>query len=219
MRDVERDVEMAIALIGKSESYVRSIWNQFSSGWDGAWCSETACVISYMAGNKELIPISNYALGLWKKFIQLDRLGTVPEVGAFVLFGYGSQPDHTGRVIEVKPNAIVTVEGNVKGTVVKREWKRSDAYIFAYGYPKYACDPKAGFCLSIPRVLWMARNCDYPDWVLWLQMILKDKGYYHGTLDGDFGNETDKAVRKYQEDKKLAVDGIVAYYTLKELLK
>ncbi len=41
-----------------------------------------------------------------------------------------------------------------------------------------------------------------------LQTLLKQAGYYKSTLDGDFGPATDAALRKFQKDKKLAVDGV-----------
>jgi len=37
--------------------------------------------------------------------------------------------------------------------------------------------------------------------------------YYRGTIDGDFGTVTDAAVRSYQGDRALAVDGIVGEQT------
>ena len=37
------------------------------------------------------------------------------------------------------------------------------------------------------------------------------------TIDGDFGKDTDAAVRKFQKDKGLAVDGIVGDNTKAKL--
>jgi hypothetical protein len=51
-----------------------------------------------------------------------------------------------------------------------------------------------------------------------LQCILTGLDYYTGELDGSFGNLTDKAVRKYQEDMKLEVDGVVGSATWEKLL-
>lgn len=44
-----------------------------------------------------------------------------------------------------------------------------------------------------------------------------DLGYYGA--DGDFGGKTDEAVRKFQKDNKLAIDGIVGKDTWNALLK
>ena len=54
-----------------------------------------------------------------------------------------------------------------------------------------------------------------------LQILLKAKGYDIGKygVDKDFGGDTDKAVRKYQKDNGLEVDGVVGKDTWTSLLK
>lgn len=53
-----------------------------------------------------------------------------------------------------------------------------------------------------------------------LQRLLKSLGYDIGWYgaDGDFGNATDSAVKKFQSDKKIACDGIVGYNTWCKIL-
>lgn len=51
------------------------------------------------------------------------------------------------------------------------------------------------------------------------QRLLKAMGYKTGTIDGDFGAKTDKAVRKFQRDAKLDDDGIIGKKTWEALLK
>ena len=50
-----------------------------------------------------------------------------------------------------------------------------------------------------------------------LQQILKDKKYYTGKIDGDFGTITETSVKKFQKDNKLLQDGIVGSVTCKKL--
>lgn len=56
------------------------------------------------------------------------------------------------------------------------------------------------------------------DTVKALQRLLKVLGYGISTIDGDFGSETDAAVRKYQGDAKIGVDGVVGEQTWSKLL-
>lgn len=42
-----------------------------------------------------------------------------------------------------------------------------------------------------------------------IQKVLAAKGYYTATVDADFGDLTEKAVKKFQADASLTVDGIV----------
>ena len=217
MTDRENDVNIAYSLIGKTNEFFKPIWSELGTGWDGAPCTEIACCISYMAGNLSKIPVSNYAAGLYKKFKNEGLTGDVPEVGAFIFFGYGTEPDHTGRIVEVRANEIVTIEGNVNNKVVCRTYRFDDAYIFSYGYPRYDVNPRADFLLAAPRDIVIKRG-DYDFSVFWLQMHLKRKGYYTGTLDGDFGTYTETALKKYQSENKLVADGVAGWYTLTKIL-
>lgn len=51
-----------------------------------------------------------------------------------------------------------------------------------------------------------------------LQRMLKAMGYYSSSIDGDFGSQTEAAVRSYQKSKGLSVDGIVGAKTWVKLL-
>ena len=50
-----------------------------------------------------------------------------------------------------------------------------------------------------------------------LQNMLKQLGYYSGTVDGDFGSYTDAAVRRFQQANGLYVDGVVGSITYSKL--
>lgn len=55
------------------------------------------------------------------------------------------------------------------------------------------------------------------DDVRYLQYLLKVKGFYKGLIDGDFRKLTDNAVRTFQAEKNLTVDGKVGPQTRKAL--
>ena len=50
-----------------------------------------------------------------------------------------------------------------------------------------------------------------------LQTRLRELGYYTGIVDGDYGNMTEEAVKKFQKKQGLAVDGWVGPVTCKKL--
>ncbi len=54
--------------------------------------------------------------------------------------------------------------------------------------------------------------------VLDMQKRLSELHYNVGDLDGIFGEDTERAIKKYQSDKKLDVDGIVGEETYKSLM-
>ena len=59
---------------------------------------------------------------------------------------------------------------------------------------------------------------DEVDAIKELQQLLKDKGYDVGEVDGKYGPRTRAAVRKYQEDNNLTVDGDAGPETIGKLL-
>lgn len=63
----------------------------------------------------------------------------------------------------------------------------------------------------------LREGCEGED-VKALQLLLNGNGYYCGTADRIFGAKTEKAVRQYQQDKKLTVDGIVGPSTMGSLM-
>ena len=218
MTDIQRDIDIAKSLIGKPNSYFEPIYKEFASNWDGVPCSEIACCISYLAGNLSTIKVSNYAEGLVSNFKKMWRFDHFPMLGAFIFFG-SSKPDHTGRVIEVRPKTIITIEGNVNGKVVKREYNRDYKYIYGYGYPLYSLDTNYLFEKAVMNSIYLKKGDADKDLTFWLQMYLYNRGYYSGDLDGDYGDYTAKAVKAFQGDNNLTFDGEVGYYTLKKILE
>ena len=61
------------------------------------------------------------------------------------------------------------------------------------------------------------KNGDKGTNVKTLQTKLKELGHYSGSIDGDFGPKTEKAVKAFQKASKLTVDGIAGTKTLAAL--
>lgn len=56
-------------------------------------------------------------------------------------------------------------------------------------------------------------------YVGWMQKRLKELGYYSGKIDNSFGPQCQRAVRQFQKDKGLKVDGFAGANTVRELLR
>lgn len=222
MTDREKDIQTAIDMIGQPDDYFRSIWEKFMPGWgwDGAECSEIACCISFIAGNADKIPAANYAELLCNNFRNRGAFDHDPQPGDFIFFGY-HYPEHTGRVIDISGGTVTTVEGNVSDHVVKRYYDRNNIWIYGYGHPAYDIMTltyaqffsNAKYDISLYRGV-----AGYDNLTTMIQSYLKESGYYTGYLDGDFGSYTESAVKAYQQDHDLVVDGIVGRFTWEEMI-
>ena len=72
--------------------------------------------------------------------------------------------------------------------------------------------------MSLHRAYSTLRSGSTGEGVKWLQWHLYKLGYLSsGDIDGDFGNKTLTAVKKYQTDKNLDVDGLVGSGTREQL--
>jgi|GEM_PF-829029 len=67
---------------------------------------------------------------------------------------------------------------------------------------------------AMPTLLQGARGT----YVMQAQQLLKEKGYYQGRIDGDFGNGTKEAIAAFQKANGLVVDGKVGAKTWQKLL-
>ena len=159
---------------------------------------------------------------------------TTPQVGDQVFFGQYGNEGHTGIVIEVTGRVFKTVEGNTSGGygidangdgVYIKTYNLDNTYIPGFGRPDYSIVsngevgelPNGEASETYPIVQYGDINL----YVKKAQQLLVEKGYSIGAAgaDGDFGNDTLTAVRKFQKDNNLTVDGIVGPATWEKLLK
>lgn len=70
--------------------------------------------------------------------------------------------------------------------------------------------------MSLPHII---RRGDYGNSVKWVQRRLLHHGYTWLLVDGSFGDKTADAVRRFQRDKKIEVDGIVGPKTQAHLIR
>jgi len=148
-----------------------------------------------------------------------------PEPGDQIFFSYAAgEYSHTGLVESVSGGVVTTIEGNTSDSVGRRSYAVGSSTIAGYGRPRWELAVNSGSSEisfgpseSSERILKL--GCKGED-VMQLQKDLTRMGYDVGPdgADGDFGDNTKKAVMKFQREHKLdPVDGEVGDDTRKVL--
>lgn len=141
---------------------------------------------------------------MYKKAGKWINKGPVP--GDQIFFKNSTRICHTGLVYKVDKRYVYTIEGNTSnkgilipngGGVFKKKYLLSYPSIAGYGRPGY--DVRATCQLG-------DQNSD----VTYLQKRLMAKGYplYKYGADGDFGDETFRAVKQFRVENNLRSSGI-----------
>lgn len=146
-----------------------------------------------------------------------------PEVGDQIFFRYSTEIAHTGLVWKVTAQYVYTIEGNVNGEVVQKTYLKKNKSIFGYGRPNWSlvADEPTPAPVPMPVDKPVLKRGDSGSEVKKMQNQLIAHGYpleKYGA-DGDFGAETETAVKKFQKDRGLVPDGIVGKMTHAELDK
>lgn len=153
----------------------------------------------------------------------------MPEPGDQIFFSYApGEYSHTGLVESVSGGVVTTIEGNTSDSVGRRSYAVGSSTIAGYGRPRWELAADASSDISFnpasssERVLKL--GCKGDD-VMQLQKDLIRMGYDVGSdgADGDYGDNTKKAVMKFQQEHHIEpVDGEVGDDTravLKEILE
>ena len=161
-----------------------------------------------------------------KKGRYIKRGQGKPKPGDVVFFYSKSKGriGHVGIVRKVSGSTVYTIEGNTSGAnrlitngggVCKKSYSLSSTYIDGYGRPPYddVCEDEIKPYAFGDRML--EKDMSGPD-VKELQERLIQLGYDLGRwgADGDFGPDTEGAVKAFQKDNKLEVDGIAGPQTI-----
>lgn len=155
-----------------------------------------------------------------------------PQPGDIIFFYVGGDINHTGIVEAVSGSTVTTIEGNTSDQVARRYYTigASNSNIAGYGRPKYELVGSVAatqVTVSVPTATTLTVNKynlrynSRNDYVKELQEKLIKLGYSCGSYgaDGDFGADTLTAVKKYQADRKLVVDGVVGQATWSQIEK
>ena len=147
------------------------------------------------------------------KFRAAGKTGSVPKIGALVIFSQS----HIGRVLSIneKDKTFECGEGNTSNAKYDRNgnacavktYKWSDAKIVCFCYIEYDMNKD-----------YLSRG-DTGEKVIDMQTKPIACGYSCGKYgaDGDFGADTEEAVRKFQKDNELTVDGLFGGQSSKTL--
>lgn len=139
-----------------------------------------------------------------------------PQVGDQIFFGRSGSESHTGIVVAVSSYSVTTIEGNSTNMVRQHVYNLTDYHIAGYGHPKYEAEPidvgttYPGTWPTLPSKGYFKKG-DKGVNVVRLQEFLK---WYNPAFlpkygaDGDFGSETLTAVKTFQTQENLTVDGL-----------
>lgn len=215
-------ISIAVQEIGYTESPANSNRTKYGE-WYGlngqAWC---LIFLQWVLRDTKLIKRTASCSDLYSWFKQQNKLYSTPQVGDLVFYNFATPnrpSDHIGIVEAVSTNgSIWAIEGNTSsggthgvsqsngGGVYRRQ--RSQ-HIVAYGRPDYSDSIKV-----VRSTLEKgSRGAD----VIYLQTRLTAMGYTVGKIDGVFGKKTDMAVKQFQTDNGLEIDGIVGPQTWSKL--
>ena len=229
-------------IIRYARKYIGYDYRHFTAEFGGgcyAWCAAFISTIAKESGNGDIIPRStscNEQIRLFKDLgCWLGKVNDV-RVGDIIYYDWDGTADpeyrtrpveHVGIVAEVNGNNLVVIEGN-KGDAANSDTRvdfrritKGYPYIFGYARPKY--DTAESVKHEDKYVSVEVRQLEYgmegKD-VEAMQAILIAKGHSCGKYgsDGDFGDCTVDAVRDFQTQHKLTVDGICGEKTWKELI-
>lgn len=158
-------------------------------------------------------------------FKSKNQIVTEPQIGDLVFFGKTS---HIGIIEKVENGKIYTIEGNTSnkaeliingGQVAKKSYDINSENIHSFARPKYNENEVQEIPKEEQITYSTIKKGSKGKLVRIAQEKMLVKGYKlpeHGA-DGDFGNETEKAVKDLQRDAKIKGDGIIGPNTWRVL--
>lgn len=202
-------------------------WRDIKPDYQGQpWC---AIFISWIMMQAFGLETAKKLLKHWP-YVYCPTLGSLftkhanPQVGDIVIFYRGGTFAHTGLVTDVKGDKFYTIEGNTSngstiiangGAVCKKSYYNSNLPGTKF------CRPDYSIVTNVSTKSYLSKGDKGSD-VKSLQQKLNILGYKgkNGkaiTENGDFGTNTNYAVRAFQKAQNLEVDGKVGKLTLAAL--
>ena len=189
------------------------------------WC---ACFISWLAeklGITDIIPVDMSCNSQIKKFKSMGVWHTDSNIqsGDILYYDWDSSgdADHVG-IVEKANNSLLTViegnNGNYPDDKVRRREIYSESFlIFGYARPKYpTLENKSDINISFPTI--RKGNCGNVVKVLQFALVAYEYNIGKYGIDGEFGSDTESAVKQFQKNSGIEVDGIVGRDTWNKLM-
>ena len=217
---------------------IRGFYNGAKNGY--AWCDVFVdwCFVKCfgVVGAKELLCQPDYSAGAgclfsanyFKNKGQFFKTG--PQTADQIFFSYkAGEVSHTGIVVAVSATTVTTVEGNSADAVQRKTYSINDSRIYGYGRPNWdgsvAVDipeeavtkPYKYHFTQYPITLTLLRRGDYGPQVVSMQAVLDAKGF-HCDTDGEFGMNTEEALKAFQKAAGLIQDGEYGGMSMNALL-
>ena len=202
------------------------------------WCATYVSCMASLCDMLDIIPAEcscNRMITLAKKMnIWVENDAYVPETGDIILYdwddnGIGDNTgssDHVGIVVSVSGNTMKIIEGNIRNTVNYRTIDVDAKYIRGYICPDFKSKATSKETITVKKEsvcnveIKILNQGSKGDSVKALQILLVGYGCSCGSsgADGSFGPATLKAVKAFQKQKGLVVDGSVGEKTWAALL-
>ena len=210
-----------------------------------AWCAAFVSAVSIECGITDIMPTEcgcDAMIALYKKLGRWQEADNyTPQIADVVFYDWGDtgvgdnagSSDHVGIVANVNGKILEIIEGNISDKVAYRTLAVNARYIRGYGLPDYErkaapvesskvstetakVSPAKTVTLEVKQ---LSRGMTGAQ-VKTMQLLLIGKGFSCGVdgADGDYGANTDKALRKFQNTNGLTVDGICGANTWDKLI-
>ena len=225
-------------IIEVARNYIGENYEHFCKAFSGgcfAWCAAFVSVCGRESGADMPWSTSCNDQIAWFKSRGL-WLGHVTDikVGDIIYYDWdkiaeAKPADHVGIVECVKGDEIIVIEGNYgdyannRTRVARRTIKKSYPYIYGIARPAYSDNINDNKNKQEDKIMVavreLSKGSEGTD-VKALQVLLIHNGCGIGNcgIDGDFGADTDAAVRQYQQSHNCEVDGVAGQQTWNKLL-
>lgn len=204
-----------------------NVYNGKKQGY--AWCNVFIdwCFYKALGLDRARELLIGFSAGCTQDYNWFKSKGQIvnePQSGDLIFFG---NCDHIGIVKDVVAGNIYTIEGNTSnraelivngGTVANKMYSLNSKYIKGYARPKYneTIEENSSENNTSNEIIYLLiKKGSKGNLVRIAQEKLLQKGYVlpkYGA-DGDFGSETEEAIKQLQRDVHIEVDGIVGKNT------